>query len=78
MRNHGVTSPLWDMVFRTHEKVDVVKVPRRHVPPWLLDSNGKVRAECRETYVVPEAGANEERNAQLDRARVFANLVPQP
>jgi hypothetical protein len=37
--NHGVTSPLWDIVFRTYERPVVVRVPRRHAPklPWLLD-----------------------------------------
>ncbi len=37
--NHGVTSPIWDFVFRTYERPVVVRVPRRHAPklPWLLD-----------------------------------------
>ena len=35
--NHGVTTPLWDVVFRTHQPVAVVRVPRKLAPqlPWL-------------------------------------------
>jgi sterol desaturase/sphingolipid hydroxylase (fatty acid hydroxylase superfamily) len=36
-RNHGVTTPLWDMVFRTHDKIDVVQVREKDLNdiPWL-------------------------------------------
>jgi sterol desaturase/sphingolipid hydroxylase (fatty acid hydroxylase superfamily) len=35
--NHGVTSPLWDVVFRTHVAVkEPIRVPRRLAMPWLL------------------------------------------
>jgi sterol desaturase/sphingolipid hydroxylase (fatty acid hydroxylase superfamily) len=36
-RNHGVTTPLWDVVFRTYEPVRRVRVPRRSLAsvPWL-------------------------------------------
>ncbi len=36
-RNHGVTTPFWDVVFRTHEPVRRVRVPRRSLAtvPWL-------------------------------------------
>jgi len=33
--NHGVTSPVWDWVFRTHLRVDQVRVPSHRVPRWL-------------------------------------------
>ncbi|MBW2528862.1 MAG: sterol desaturase family protein [Deltaproteobacteria bacterium] len=36
-RNHGVTSPLWDHLFGTFEEPSVVRVPAKHVMPWLLD-----------------------------------------
>lgn len=35
--NHGVTSPIWDWVFGTHLAMDVVEVPRRRAPDWLVD-----------------------------------------
>jgi hypothetical protein len=35
--NHGVTTPCWDLVFRTHRKVDCVLVRPKDLPsiPWL-------------------------------------------
>ena len=35
--NHGVTTPLWDFVFRTHVAVtEPIRVPRRLAMPWLF------------------------------------------
>ena len=35
--NHGVTSPLWDLVFGTYTPVTAtIRVPRRLAMPWLL------------------------------------------
>lgn len=35
--NHGVTTPIWDVVFRTHAPVGRVRIPKRSLPsvPWL-------------------------------------------
>jgi len=33
--NHGVTSPLWDHVFRTYRAVHTLKVPAHRAPVWL-------------------------------------------
>ncbi len=33
--NHGVTSPLWDLVFGTHRTPTVITVPARLLMPWL-------------------------------------------
>ncbi|MCP4441187.1 MAG: hypothetical protein GY810_19960 [Aureispira sp.] len=41
--NHGVTSPVWDMVFRTYAKVDTVPVPKRMALKWLLDEEGALK-----------------------------------
>jgi len=37
--NHGVTTPLWDIVFRTREVPETIRVPRRHVHAfaWLVE-----------------------------------------
>ena len=35
--NHGVTSPLWDLAFRTYREPGVIKVPRKLCMRWLLD-----------------------------------------
>jgi hypothetical protein len=49
--NHGVTSPVWDHVFGTHELLAVVRVPRRHAMVWLLDPvTDEVRAELAADY----------------------------
>jgi 4-hydroxysphinganine ceramide fatty acyl 2-hydroxylase len=34
-KNHGVTSPIWDFVFRTYEKPAVITVPERQIMDWL-------------------------------------------
>lgn len=49
--NHGVSSPLWDLVFGTHESPGRIRVPRRHAPSWLLDpATGTVRPEYSRDY----------------------------
>ena len=52
LRNHGVTTPLWDMIFRTYDAPVRVRVPRRLAMVWLLDETGEVRAEHRAAYAV--------------------------
>jgi sterol desaturase/sphingolipid hydroxylase (fatty acid hydroxylase superfamily) len=38
--NHGVTTPIWDHVFRTHVPVRRVRIPARRVDsvPWLAEA----------------------------------------
>jgi hypothetical protein len=48
--NHGVTSPLWDLAFGTHEPVSKVKLTRGIAPAWLLDEEGEVREPFRGDY----------------------------
>lgn len=49
--NHGVSSPLWDMVFGTYVQVDEVVVPSRGVPlPWLFDEYGQIKEEFSDDY----------------------------
>jgi sterol desaturase/sphingolipid hydroxylase (fatty acid hydroxylase superfamily) len=49
--NHGVTTSLWDHVFRTYVPVERVRVPRRSLAalPWL--------AAAREAGAAPPAFA---------------------
>jgi sterol desaturase/sphingolipid hydroxylase (fatty acid hydroxylase superfamily) len=43
--NHGVTSPLWDLVFGTYQTPTVIPVPRKLCMSWLLDpGTGEVHA----------------------------------
>lgn len=68
--NHGVTSPLWDLVFRTHEAPGVVRVPRRQAMAWLVDpATGEVRPEFAADYVLAGRPASAARAACPDGAR---------
>ncbi len=76
MKNHGVTLPLWDILFGTREHPDQVRVPRRLALPWLVDDDGALRPEYTGHYVLVGAATSDERSAALDRARAFASLAP--
>ncbi len=52
LRNFGVTTPLWDLVFGTYDPVSRVAVPRRMAPLWLVDDAGGVRGEYTDDYSV--------------------------
>jgi sterol desaturase/sphingolipid hydroxylase (fatty acid hydroxylase superfamily) len=77
MANHGVTSPFWDMVFGTYERVDgPVPVPRRLAMVWLVDDDGRVRPEYEHDFALVGSGAYDVEQARIDRERAFANLAP--
>ena len=49
--NHGVTTPLWDVVFGTFRRASHIKVPRKLCMAWLLDpATGSVREELSATW----------------------------
>lgn len=51
--NHGVTTALWDRVFGTHKKVDVVTVPGRGIPlPWLFSEQGDILPQYQNDYQI--------------------------
>ena len=50
--NHGVTSPIWDMLLGSYETPQTIEVPVRHAMPWLIDEDGQVRAEFRDDYAL--------------------------
>jgi hypothetical protein len=65
--NHGVTSPIFDHVFRTVKPVEKIRVPRHVAAVWLVDpSTGEVRDEFREDYEL--AGRREARAAEPQAA----------
>ena len=37
--NHGVTTRIWDRVFGTFHRVDIVAVPRKMTMDWLMSGN---------------------------------------
>jgi sterol desaturase/sphingolipid hydroxylase (fatty acid hydroxylase superfamily) len=50
--NHGVTSPIWDVVFRTHRSPGFIRVPPKHVMTWLVDDAGEVKPEYADDYAI--------------------------
>jgi sterol desaturase/sphingolipid hydroxylase (fatty acid hydroxylase superfamily) len=49
--NHGITSPVWDLVFGTYERPVDIRVPRKLAMQWLCDpATGDVRPEFAGTY----------------------------
>jgi len=78
LSNQGVTISLWDHVFRTNQAPDKVRVPRRLVMPWLIDSDGNVLPEYADDYELVGTAGTDERQAGIDHARAYANLVPIP
>ncbi len=49
--NHGVTSPVWDIVFRTYVKPEVIRVPEKLKMRWLCDpATGDVHEPLRGSY----------------------------
>ncbi len=55
--NHGVTSPLWDIVFGTYRRPDVIHVPDRLCMAWLRDpETRRVRREHAASFVIEVKG----------------------
>ena len=78
MRNHGVTSPVWDRVFGTYDEPGVVTVPRRMAPSWMLDADGEVRAEYAVDYVAKGRSRSSAEQRQIDHDDAFSNVAPTP
>jgi sterol desaturase/sphingolipid hydroxylase (fatty acid hydroxylase superfamily) len=76
MSNHGVSMPLWDHVFGTHEAPEQIRVPRRLALPWMLDDRGDLLDEFTDDYVLVGHDRLDERQAGIDRARAFASQAP--
>lgn len=54
--NHGVTSPLWDIVFGTYRKPGIIKVPPKLCMAWLKDpATGAIRAAHAHSFVLGDA-----------------------
>jgi sterol desaturase/sphingolipid hydroxylase (fatty acid hydroxylase superfamily) len=76
-RNHGVTTPLWDRLFRTTDvDAEIVTVPRRMAPVWLLDEHGEVRSEYATDYRAKGRRVADDRDIERDRIDAFANRAP--
>lgn len=76
LKNHGVTTPFWDHVFGTYVEVDKVRVPRRMAMRWLIDDDGEVRPEYRDTYELRGSRPLDDAQRESDRELAFANQAP--
>jgi sterol desaturase/sphingolipid hydroxylase (fatty acid hydroxylase superfamily) len=55
-KNHGVTSPIWDLAFGTFEAPGRIRVPAKLKMSWLVDeSTGEVVAELAPFYELRSA-----------------------
>ena len=52
LRNFGVTTPVWDLVFGTYAPVSTVVIPHRLAPAWLFDEAGGLKVEFADSYVL--------------------------
>ena len=51
--NHGVTTPLGDVIFRTGVRPQRIRVPRRLAMSWLVDpASGEIHDAYRDDYVL--------------------------
>ncbi len=50
--NHGVTTPIWDIVFGTYRTRSVVQVPRKFAMTWLMDERGSVKTRYADDYKI--------------------------
>jgi sterol desaturase/sphingolipid hydroxylase (fatty acid hydroxylase superfamily) len=78
MGNFGVTTGVWDRAFGSHTDPDVVVVPRRMAPTWLLDDLGEVRPEYAAEYRAKGHATLDAAQVEQDRERAWANEAPEP
>ena len=56
MVNHGVTSPIWDILFGTYEKATLVSVNKRFVMRWLCEEGtSRVKQAFENQYRIVES-----------------------
>ena len=73
-RNYGVTHGWWDVVLGTASTPDVVVVPRRLAPVWLVDGSGALRPEYADDYRLAGRTPRPVDTADLEAA--LADTVP--
>ncbi len=75
MKNHGVSTLIWDKAFGTCEQPEIVRVPRRLALPWMVQ-DGELLPEFTGSYILVGALDDSDRLAAIDRARAFASIAP--
>ncbi|MBL8787841.1 MAG: sterol desaturase family protein [Deltaproteobacteria bacterium] len=51
-KNHGVTSPIWDLVFGTYVRPEKIVVPEKLAMPWLFATDQTLRPELDRDYAL--------------------------
>ncbi len=72
--NHGVSSPVWGLVFGTRVTPGVIAVPRRLVLPWMLGPDGELDPRFAADYRL--VGRAETPVAEADHTAAFSNQPP--
>ena len=72
--NHGVTTPIWDMIFGTYKKPGQIRVPRRRAMTWLLNDDGDLKSEYRRDYRL----SGRRHGGQVVIDRIFVNAGQRP
>jgi sterol desaturase/sphingolipid hydroxylase (fatty acid hydroxylase superfamily) len=71
--NHGVTTPFFDLLFGTHRRPDVIRVPERFAMRWLIDpTTGDVREEFRGDYALRRSRSSAAGEGMLQQADLEA------
>ncbi len=82
LENHGVTSPVWDLLFGTRVEPGVVRVPRRLAMSWLLTPEGELDPAWAADYLLVGRGptgaavALSPETLAADRDAAFGNRAP--
>lgn len=77
-RAHGVTTPIWDLVFGTRLESERVRVPRRLAMPWLVDAEGELRRGFADDYELVGARRSTALTRLADGEAAMANRSPDP
>ena len=73
---HGVTTPVWDSVFRTRLEVAKVRVPRRLAMRWLVDDGGELIDAYAFDYTLVGRARSDESTRRADADAAMANERP--
>lgn len=79
-KNHGVTTPFFDYIFRTHVEPGVVVVPERYAMQWLCDpSTGEIWPHLASDYQLKRASKpqlKKQENIDDDLKAAYAGEAP--
>jgi hypothetical protein len=75
-RGQGVTTPVWDWVFRTGIPFVRVPVPRRLAMPWLIGADGEIAHAYVNDYELVGSAHSDDGSRQADTQAAVANRRP--